>query len=548
MHSPLSREEERVLVVAPTARDAQLSYALFTRAGLACAVCSDLVDLSGELARGAGAIVLTEEALAPGRRELLGAALAGQPTWSSLPIILLASTGTQQALGIPFVQQLGTVLVLERPISTQTLLSVVQMALRTRHRQYQARLVAEAGQLLTTSHNQDESLAAIAALLVPRLADCCLIYTLDGDMLHAAAMRFVPEAAPVEAALRGTLDGMPLSDTPTPAVGAAPPARVPGYGGAATSTAERLAEAHLGAVGASVRLVMPLVVREQLLGVISLGMLGPGRAFPDDDRQVVQEVAERLALALNQTRLYRAEQAARAEAEAAVRSRDELMALISHDLNNPLTAVLGQTALLLRKLANGKLAPEQLLRGLTNVERAGRQIQAQIAELLDAARLRAGQPLVLHVQATDLVALAQAVASTARQGTEQHEISVQTEPPALVIPVDPVRIGRVFDNLLSNAVKYSPDGGRITVSIFVEPAEAGSWAVIQVRDQGIGIPADDLPHVFEPFRRAANVQSTTQGTGLGLASARQIVEQHGGQISAASPPNGGTCLTVRLPL
>jgi signal transduction histidine kinase len=175
-------------------------------------------------------------------------------------------------------------------------------------------------------------------------------------------------------------------------------------------------------------------------------------------------------------------------------------------------------------------------------------MQAQIAELLDAVRLRAGQPLEVRREATDLVALTQTVVAAAQQGTERHEISVTTALPKLVAPVDPLRIARVLDNLLSNAVKYSPAGGVITVAITVEGAGVEAWAVVQVRDQGIGIPAADLPHVFERFRRASNVTPVMRGMGPGLASVQQIVAQHGGRITLASPTEGGTLVTVQLPL
>jgi signal transduction histidine kinase len=110
-----------------------------------------------------------------------------------------------------------------------------------------------------------------------------------------------------------------------------------------------------------------------------------------------------------------------------------------------------------------------------------------------------------------------------------------------------VRLERVLENLLSNAIKYSPEGGSITVAIADEEI-GGPWAVLTVRDQGLGIPAADLPRVFERFQRARNVEGRIGGTGIGLASARQIVEQHGGTIAAESAEGTGSTFTVRLPL
>jgi signal transduction histidine kinase len=114
--------------------------------------------------------------------------------------------------------------------------------------------------------------------------------------------------------------------------------------------------------------------------------------------------------------------------------------------------------------------------------------------------------------------------------------------------VDAARIERVLANLLSNAVKYSPTGGDIVVRIAREEDAYGPRAAIAVQDAGIGIPAADLPHIFERFRRAANVTGHFQGTGIGLASARQIVELHGGAITAHSVEGNGSTVIVHLPL
>ena len=110
---------------------------------------------------------------------------------------------------------------------------------------------------------------------------------------------------------------------------------------------------------------------------------------------------------------------------------------------------------------------------------------------------------------------------------------------------DTVRLERVLGNLLSNAVKYSPEGGIITVKV---TKEGDQWAVLSVEDQGVGIPADDLPHIFDRFHRAANIAGQIKGSGLGLASAHQIIKQHGGTITATSQQGKGATFTVRLPL
>ncbi len=113
---------------------------------------------------------------------------------------------------------------------------------------------------------------------------------------------------------------------------------------------------------------------------------------------------------------------------------------------------------------------------------------------------------------------------------------------------DAARLERVLANLLANAIKYSPTGGPVEVRLRREDTPAGAWAVLEVHDEGLGIPPEDLPHIFERFYRGRNVAATIPGTGLGLFVARQIVAQHGGTITAASTPGQGTTFTVRLPL
>jgi signal transduction histidine kinase len=183
---------------------------------------------------------------------------------------------------------------------------------------------------------------------------------------------------------------------------------------------------------------------------------------------------------------------------------------------------------------------------------------ARLNEVLDAVRLQAGEALDLVVQPTDLVALAQRVAGTYQESTAHHHLVVQAAVPALVGQWDAFRLERVLENLLSNAVKYSPAGGEITVGVRGEalpgevlPAQesgAGGWAVLTVRDQGLGIPAADLRRVFGRFQRGANVVGLLPGTGIGLAGARRIVAQHGGTIGVESVEGQGSTFTVRLPL
>jgi len=143
------------------------------------------------------------------------------------------------------------------------------------------------------------------------------------------------------------------------------------------------------------------------------------------------------------------------------------------------------------------------------------------------------------------VALARRVATLHQQNTDAHQITVVATEPEIAGEWDAARLERALDNLIGNAVKYSPGGGTVTVSLARD--EAQQAAILSVRDEGLGIPAGDLPHIFERFHRAGNV-GRIPGTGVGLAAVRQIVEQHGGPITVDSAPGQGSTFTVRLPL
>src|SRR5919199_4470816 len=231
------------------------------------------------------------------------------------------------------------------------------------------------------------------------------------------------------------------------------------------------------------------------------------------------------------------------------RQKDEFLASVSRDLNNPLTTIRGMAQALQRRAAQPEGVDTGRLReGLETISGTAVQMAALVTELVDFTRLQQERPLDLTVQPADLVALIQRVAAAHQQATERHTIQIQSTLSELQVRCDPTQVERLLSNLLSNAVQYSPEGGEITVALSREDDAAGAWAVPQMRDRGMGIPVEDLPYVFERFYRGRNVASTVPGTGLGLASVRQIVEQHGGTVAAIRNPDAGTTVTVRLPV
>ncbi len=132
--------------------------------------------------------------------------------------------------------------------------------------------------------------------------------------------------------------------------------------------------------------------------------------------------------------------------------------------------------------------------------------------------------------------------------SDRHRLVLDARAERIIGAWDALRLERLLDNLLSNAIKYSPAGGEVRLTVQQEDDAGAPWAVLSVRDPGIGIPAADLAHIFSRFYRAANTAQQMTGSGIGLASARQIVQEHGGVISAVSAEGEGSVFTVRLPL
>jgi PAS domain S-box-containing protein len=229
------------------------------------------------------------------------------------------------------------------------------------------------------------------------------------------------------------------------------------------------------------------------------------------------------------------------------RQKDEFLSSVAHDLRTPLTSIKGRVQLLQRRAEHGSLEPKLVAEELDKIDGNVTRMIALISELLDVANIQMGRRVSLVPQRVDLVMLARDVVHEQQQATQSHVITFRSQVGELMGMWDASRIERVLANLISNALKYSPGGGQVSVEVKQCEEEGMIWALVQVRDEGIGIPADDLPHIFERFHRGANVSGRIPGTGIGLAAAQEIVEQHGGSISVQSQEGVGSTFTVRLP-
>lgn len=231
------------------------------------------------------------------------------------------------------------------------------------------------------------------------------------------------------------------------------------------------------------------------------------------------------------------------------RQKDEFLAAVSHDLKTPATIILGRANLLQRALRRGdQTGSPDFAEGLQSIDESTIQLVRLVDELLDVTRWRMGQAVDLDLGPADLIKIARRLATEYQSMSPRHTTRLETDLARLVGDWDEARIERVVANLLSNAVKYSPQGGEIVVRAGREERDGQDWATLSILDCGLGIPPAELDRVFQPYYRGSNVATTTNGTGIGLAGTRHIIEQHGGDISVESTLGESTIFTVRLPL
>jgi PAS domain S-box-containing protein len=396
------------------------------------------------------------------------------------------------------------------------------------------RLFAEAEHLFHTGEDPDHAVVALARLLVPELADGCLLFLLTpaGELEPRAVAHVSPEK---ERLLWDIIHhGDPRRERPHGVWQVLRTERTKRVAEVMMHHLEEAADdaehlALLRRLGVCSFLSVPLRAGGRVLGVLMVLSQRPERRFTEMEQVYLEELAGRAALALDNARLLR-------EAQAAL----ELIGVAAHDLGSPLHVL---------QLTLGKLRrtpptdPDKLREGLTSALRATQRLGRLLHNLLDLSRLSSGR-LDLEVVEVDLAELVrEGVERYAEQAAEvgsRVELEVEL---GVVGRWDRLRLERVLANLLSNAFKY---GRGKPIEVRVE--RAGGHARLAVRDQGPGIPLEEQRHIFERFKKAPSSQGKKEGFGLGLYIVRQLVEAHGGTLRVESTPGEGTTFTVELPL
>jgi signal transduction histidine kinase len=291
-------------------------------------------------------------------------------------------------------------------------------------------------------------------------------------------------------------------------------------------------------IGFASSMVVPLIVREDILGTIMLGVGDKKRSYRQPDLAMAEDLAHRVAFALDNARLY-------SEARSAIEARDEFLSIATHELRTPLTPLQITLQRLLTPSSKGSLETLPAARLREMLARSERQVQRLtilIENLLDVSRITAGK-IQLNLQEFDLADAARDVAARFSDELVRAEcdLSMSSDGPVRG-QWDRLRMEQVVTNLLANAIKY---GACKPIRLAVERANGS--AILRVEDQGIGIEANKIPRLFGRFQRAVSSRSYG-GLGLGLYIARQIVEAHGGNIRVSSEFGVGSAFTVEVPL
>jgi PAS domain S-box-containing protein len=416
---------------------------------------------------------------------------------------------------------------------------IVDVHDRKRHDE-SAAFINRASELLASSLDYEQTLRNLARLAVPALGDWCAIdIARDGGPYERLVVehsdpartqlafdldkkyRQAPEKDPIAEVIRTGESKLVENITDELLV-------------ALTVDEEHLAIAR--GLGLRSWISAPMTARGKTLGAISVVHGESGRHHNGEDLPLLEELARRAGMAVDNARLFQ-------EAEAANRTKDEFLATLSHELRTPLTAISGWA----RMLQLGMTDESTTRTAIDTIVRSAQMQGELIDDLLDLSRVVAGK-LHLDIVTIDLVPLLRELLDSARPAAQAKEITTTLDCNAVAVLVrgDERRVRQIVWNLVTNAIKFTGAGGTVTIVLEVR----GGQAHIEVRDTGKGIGAEFLPYVWERFRQADSSTSREYGgLGLGLAVVRHLVELHGGTVTVTSGGEGkGSTFTVELPL
>ena len=404
------------------------------------------------------------------------------------------------------------------------------------------RFLAEASKVLTSSLDYEATLRALARLLVPYLADLSIITMADE---HGAPGK-------IELACTGATGNLQVRTVAQP--GDLPQGALPAIERLlATEQLESLPEPAQWLPGEQVRdllpggdeaacfdltsaLFVPLQARGRSLGAMALALGNSGRQYSADDLALIRDLAGRAAIALDNARLYH-------DIQEGDRLKNEFLSMLAHELRNPLAPIRNAVQI----LKHSKAREEEFEWARDIIDRQLLQLVRLVDDLLDVSRITRGK-IILQPEPLNAAAVVARAVETSRPFLDARSQILTVEMPQETVQIrgDETRLAQVLSNLLNNAAKFTPEGGRIWITL----ERAGDEALLRVRDTGIGIPAEMLSTIFDLFTQVDRSLDRSQGgLGIGLTLVRRLVEMHGGSVEAHSAGlNQGSEFIVRLPV
>jgi PAS domain S-box-containing protein len=506
-------DEQRVLALMPNAGDGERTATFLAAVGVPCTPCKDVPALCRAFRSGAGAILIAEESLLGDTSGQLRDALSQQPVWSAVPLVVMARETTGSRLDRLLSGAFANVMLVERPVRRRTLVSIVRAALRARLHQYEVRdAVTKLERQEQALRESDERMrfALHAARLgsweldvVSGAFECSETFKEQLGLLphHPVTQQDLVEhihpddLEPVKKELRRSVEDGGDFDIEARNVWADGQVRwilargraAPGSGGA----------------------------RTRLVG-ISLDITEGKRAHEDLERQAAQ-------------------------LREADKRKDEFLATLAHELRNPLAPL--RTGLEILKRAPHTDAGA---RARATMDRQVGHMVRLIDDLLEVSRITLGK-VMLKKERVTLQSVIEAAVETSRPvlDSARHTLAVDLPDEPIWVEADRTRLAQVVSNLLNNAAKYTPSGGRVDISATLD----GNEAIVRVRDNGMGIPKENLPEAFELFSQLNRALDRSQGgLGIGLALVKKLIDMHGGTIEGESEGLGrGSTFTMRIP-
>jgi len=420
--------------------------------------------------------------------------------------------------------------------------------------------LAEASEILAGSLSDQTLLAELARHCTPTISDYCTIHVADDDGMIRRVETVHHDPAKLEsvrALVKHYEDHVDGPGQVPMVIRTQQPALIPRLDLASLvrTAPDEAAARLLQQVGPASFMCVPLIARGRAFGAMSFTMTDSGRTFGKDDVDLAMELARRTSVAIDNAVIYRRSIALRLEAEAASNAKSDFLAKMSHEIRTPINAMMGYAELLEMGIS-GPITDGQA-KQLSRIRASGEHLTALVNEMLDLAKIEAGRMTVEPVDAITGDAAEAAVGLIRPQAVAKGvEIAPAIEGnPRAVYVGDPQRVQQILMNLLANAVKFTPAGGSVSVRCASQNGRGGgspdtgtSWASITIVDTGVGIAADDLDRIFQPFVQVENGYTRVHGgTGLGLTISRSLAQMMGGDIAVESEVGAGSRFTLWLP-